>query len=633
MTTGGHPQNDGESADSAKSVQSAEGVWTQGDRYWEDASAFLEMPVDGESPYELVWPECEFLIETALSVNDQSNTDPFPPPLSYVNDKKELAPPFFHEPYPQPIASAESSSYHMDGMQTVHSNIFLATMTAVKYGAFPPAFLDRCLNIFFERFVSTLPVLHRATFVFQEYTPPILLSAMAIGSLYMEKQGSRARGEMLWDLAHALIKANWHSLLVHQGPYDLTNGVQLGITVLLCRIYGMLSSKQSIRESSRGLSDASLAWAENCGILDSGLAPNSAIPAADASDDEKHQLWRYWLAREIKTRVLSGYYVLDGLDAQMLGRPAPVYSMMDMLSAPCSDDLFDNDTASDWLVRMHGTQEKESHPLKDVFSVVFSASPGLSYPPSTLSSLSLHTVLSRLQSSVLDCAQEEVTTFGIWAQSDTKRALIQVHDNVTQMQRLQEPQCLELLLRWHTVCLELTIGSSVLWGAICHQYNIEQSIVEGADIEPSELLDWPTTRDGRTALLHAVAILDTVQQIRADQPYTIHLPSSLFSASAVFGAFALGGLRAIDVPPTVDWQDVLFVDVDPSIILGELSKPTNSTGAREFIHGGNLTSPGTTHYILQDLESMRKYLHSVGRQWGIALEMEGVVQNWISLSR
>jgi len=39
--------------------------------------------------------------------------------------------------------------------------------------------------MFFVRFIPTFPVLHRATFVFRDNTHPLLLNAIAIGSLYL----------------------------------------------------------------------------------------------------------------------------------------------------------------------------------------------------------------------------------------------------------------------------------------------------------------------------------------------------------------------------------------------------------------------------------------------------------------
>jgi hypothetical protein len=47
--------------------------------------------------------------------------------------------------------------------------------------------------MFFVRFIPTFPVLHRATFVFRECTQPLLLNAMAIGSLYLGPKSSIAK--------------------------------------------------------------------------------------------------------------------------------------------------------------------------------------------------------------------------------------------------------------------------------------------------------------------------------------------------------------------------------------------------------------------------------------------------------
>ena len=47
--------------------------------------------------------------------------------------------------------------------------------------------------MFFVRFIPTFPVLHRSTFVFRECTQPLLLNAMAIGSLYLGPKASIAK--------------------------------------------------------------------------------------------------------------------------------------------------------------------------------------------------------------------------------------------------------------------------------------------------------------------------------------------------------------------------------------------------------------------------------------------------------
>jgi hypothetical protein len=64
---------------------------------------------------------------------------------------------------------------------------------AIEATSITSVFLDECLHMFFVRFIPTFPVLHRATFVFRECTQPLLLNAMAIGSLYLGPKDSIAK--------------------------------------------------------------------------------------------------------------------------------------------------------------------------------------------------------------------------------------------------------------------------------------------------------------------------------------------------------------------------------------------------------------------------------------------------------
>ena len=100
---------------------------------------------------------------------------------------------------------------------------------AVEATSLTSVFLDECLHMFFGRFIPTFPVLHRGTFVFRDCTQPLLLNAMAIGSLYLGPKNSIAKvgtiesqpcwnanvhqGEALWRLAHIAVttSVSWAS--------------------------------------------------------------------------------------------------------------------------------------------------------------------------------------------------------------------------------------------------------------------------------------------------------------------------------------------------------------------------------------------------------------------------------------
>ena len=68
--------------------------------------------------------------------------------------------------------------------------------------------------MFFVRFIPTFPVLHRATFVFRDCTHPLLLNAIAIGSLYLGPKDAIAKGEALWRLSHTAVATSVCQLIV-----------------------------------------------------------------------------------------------------------------------------------------------------------------------------------------------------------------------------------------------------------------------------------------------------------------------------------------------------------------------------------------------------------------------------------
>lgn len=67
-------------------------------------------------------------------------------------------------------------------------------------------FLDGCLHMFFTNFVPTFPIVHRPTFIFREWTHPLLLNAIALGSRFMfQKESSLKVGSQLVVLLRTVL--------------------------------------------------------------------------------------------------------------------------------------------------------------------------------------------------------------------------------------------------------------------------------------------------------------------------------------------------------------------------------------------------------------------------------------------
>jgi hypothetical protein len=113
-------------------------------------------------------------------------------------------------------------------------------------------FLDGCLHMFFANFVPTFPIVHRPTFIFREWTHPLLLNAIALGSRFMFQKESSVKvcaesvirpiallinpnlqGEALWRLAHTAVatSVSWPILFDPSELNAATSGIPSSIIV------------------------------------------------------------------------------------------------------------------------------------------------------------------------------------------------------------------------------------------------------------------------------------------------------------------------------------------------------------------------------------------------------------------
>ena len=130
-------------------------------------------------------------------------------------------------------------------------NVSSNVTSEAESASLSPVFLDECLHLFFDQFIPTFPVVHRPTFEYREWTHPLLLNAIAIGSLFLGEERHIAQGEALWKLAHVAVATSWQALIQHQAPSNNNRGVQLVATALLGQTYAMLSRNRKLRMTAQ----------------------------------------------------------------------------------------------------------------------------------------------------------------------------------------------------------------------------------------------------------------------------------------------------------------------------------------------------------------------------------------------
>ncbi|KAE8318671.1 hypothetical protein BDV41DRAFT_560528 [Aspergillus transmontanensis] len=542
--------------------------------------------------FTLIWPDSESLFQSIMSsdTTDQWQMPlgalPFPPVVQDVNSMSFGSPNSFDD-RSSSIGTIPSGGSHQavrDVTEMVASSSSSVT-AAIKATSITSVFLDECLHMFFVRFIPTFPILHRATFVFRECTHPLLLNAMALGSLYL-------------------------------GPKD------------------SVAKNRLIRTTSQVFRPLGFFWARHCGMLDSEPFSVESLPFPSASMEEKERQWRTWAAREIQQRALLAYHVLDGLVAQMSGDGTSTRHVANPLILPSSEAAFDASNVDEWLAHMR-SQRFDQPSFRLVFRSLFP--PVSSFRPLDyqLSAFSLRVILEGLQSLVSDSDESDLVAVGVPGRSDVRRALAQVHETISMSIHLSAEERLEVLLRWHTICLDTMINSTVLCRHVCSCYDIVQHVSGGSrTVKPGfDMTKWVYTPDARRALLHAIAIQDIIEQLPRGRAHVIHMPSSLFAAVTIYVVFSLTGVATIHLPRTIAWQDALLSHGDLNIGC-DSSRASTGSETRRFVEEGQTDSPpglAAVRNLLYEMNSMQKLFRCLISQWGIAHDMEEIVNQWITL--
>lgn len=456
--------------------------------------------------------------------------------------------------------------------------------------------------------------------MFRECSHALLLNAIAIGSLYLGPKDSVAKGEVLWRLAHTAVATSWQTLIEHQGTYDACKGVQLIITALLGQIYGGLSKNRAIRTTSQVFRPLVFFWARNCGMYETAPYSMENLPAADAPSDLKEHQWRIWASRETQQRALLAYYVLDGLVAQSSGDTTSTRHVSNPLNLPWSENVFNAESADEWLIACTNAHTPDQPSFRAVFRSLFPPEGNFRTLGYQFSAFALRVVIEGLQSLISDFEGQDAAV-GIPEKSDVRRALAQVHETISMSIHFSECERYELLLRWHTVCLDTMVNSVVLSRHICSQFGISQHVSGGARTTSPcfDLTEWVSSENARRAIIHAIAIQDIIEQLPRGRAHAIHMPSSLFAAATIYIAFSLAGQATVRLPRTITWQDALLSLYD--LHLGQDDIPPDSrSDTRRFVEVqdpsvASLRATSVRH-LVYELHGTLKLFHCLSSQWG-----------------
>ncbi|KAF1985331.1 C2H2 type zinc finger domain protein [Aulographum hederae CBS 113979] len=592
---------------------------------------------------QLIWPDTENLFHV-ISSSDPSN--PFPagffnyptypgindgttyPNQSYENPQGLVATPTT-EIQTTPPAVREVSDIVARNYSRVTKDIDLRSITSV--------FLDECLHMFFTRFIPTFPVMHRATFIFRDSAQPLLLNAIAVGSLYLGQKDAVRKGESLCSLAYTAVVTSWHQLIKHKGPYDSRSGIQLVLGALLGQTYAIVSERSLFQQVSRSAHGLGFYWARDSGMFDLEPFSLADLPAIDAPEAEKLDVWRKWASREIQIRAILGHYITDGQIAAASGNPTCVRHVANKLTLPADDGVFAADNVDDWITQMT-SQRDETLRFCDIYRLLLTDLGAVGITATLLSPLAIQVILEGLQGLILECDESGGFVVGVPIMNDIRSALLRTYRIIIESSTLNTIESMETRVRWHTICLDSCAHVTQLCNHLCLRSNTSQTVLGGNKPKNStlDLPSWASSRDARKALLHAAAIQDIMEQIPPVRGYAIHLPMSLFKAVIIYLSYSIGAGSTVPLPRTIDWSDVLGRPSNPreerfSDDLESLA-PSSTEG---FVKGTLRQDPTrfVSRNLLYELNSMQNLMGCLASQWGIAHEMGEITGRWLEQCR
>ncbi|KAJ5831904.1 hypothetical protein N7474_000215 [Penicillium riverlandense] len=592
------------------------------------------LPIDDHS--SLLWPDTQSFFQSLTSL-DSTAWDQVAAPLaeapastSILNEiiahvRLQNAPGSEDAPPSDEHQNAQDGHRAVQTVNGLISNTFSSVTAPPELAELTPRFLDSSLHMFFTKFIPIFPVIHRSTFVFRDCSAPLLLNAIALGSLFLRSEQATAKGEALWRLAYTAIATSWPVMISQKREHDPCSGVQLVLTSLLSQTYAALSQNRILRMTSQTFYGLSMHWAQYCGIYDIPAMPR--VPFEDSPEEVKALAWKAWVARETQLRALLGLCIIDGVVSQFSGNPVNTWLPTNSLPLPADEDAFNADCADKWIRQMtrNGRHRVSTLRFCDLCHTLFDpAATSPSIIPSSVMLFDIRIILEILNALAAEARRSELPPVVIPSLPQIHIALRTMRHHILYSDHLSPTDRSIGLLRFHAVCLDL---NSTARGTrrMCDQLGIPQGIFGGekrleSAVDPAR---WVQSLAGRKGLLHALQIQLVASQMPLGLAHDVYLPGALFAAASTYGSFALAGISKVRLPGVVDWDVVLGLEEE----MGKVDSRT-----RDFLEGklGRMAGERDCEMrnLLYELSSLRILLGSLSIQWGVTREMEEVIEAW-----
>jgi hypothetical protein len=353
------------------------------------------------------------------------------------------------------------------------------------------------------------------------------------------------------------------------------------------------------------------------------------VTDSSATPLEKMEKWKTWASLETQRRTVLGLYIIDAQLARYSGGAPVGRHVTNPLTFSSPESIFNAKTADDWIIELNRRWVRPTI-FREVFLSLFDSQDR--HDISLKSNFSIHVVLEGLQALLSENRAADGSALGIPSKSELLRALLRFRRDYLEMSPTS-PGSLELLLRWHAICLDLATDAVLLCRRLCAFHGCEQNLFFGRGSPLTMDLDeWARSVDARRTLLHAISIQDIAERLPIGRAHATHVPTSIFAAATVYCALSTVGQTNVASPESVDWDEVWYGDdnaiaMDPSITV----TASLSSDSKLFVQGlplGDAKAPSRN--LRYSLLTLQMIIRNMSSQWGVSQEMLNIFQSWTS---
>jgi len=249
-----------------------------------------------------------------------------------------------------------------------------------------------------------------------------------------------------------------------------------------------------------------------------------------------------------------------------------------------------------------------------------------------LSHMSIPVVMEALQSLVSESHESDGPSVGLPSQAALNHALWRLYDYQVMHQDRARVDVLDLSIRWHVVCISFCVQPSSLVYDLCERYGVRQELYKlgrSAFLKTFDLDAWSSSHLARRATLHAMAVLDLLQQLPLGKTQALQLPIAVFTSAVVLTAVNVTNRGRIQLPEPICWQTVCTMNDATTLDTPTIGGDAASTAS--FLLTGNVVTGARAaiRNIGRDVNAFQTILESSMSTWGVTREMTRILRQLV----